>query len=153
MDKEILQNNFETVYKEYKDYLAYIESIKEEINSQRESFKNRVVSGKDDEDTLVSALFDVSLKPIQHETDLKILRDRLIATFDAYRDILDFPEEVKEEVKNLVKPIQIYAIDNGKLIEVNKELNDTIREDARRKHLEYVKSFKLNITTNTIPSK
>lgn len=149
MDIDILQNNFETVYKEYKDYTAYIESIKEEINSQRESFKKRVASGKDDEDTLVSALFDVSLKPIQHETDLKILRDRLIATFDAYRDILDFPEEVKEEVKNLVRPIQIYAVDNGKLIEVNKELNDKIREDAKQKHAEYVKSFKVSITNTS----
>lgn len=152
MEKDILQNNFETVYKEYKDYKSYMDSIEGDIKAQRDAFKERAVSGRDDEESLVSALFDLSIKPIQHETDLKILRDKLIATFDAYKDVLTFPEEVKEEVKNLVRPIQIYNIDNGKLIEVNKELNDTIREDARNKHKEFVNSFKRTTATNTIPS-
>lgn len=152
MDKDILQNNFETVYKEYKDYKSYMDSITGEVNAQREAFKEKATSGKYSDDTLVSALFDISIKPIQHETDLKILRDRLIAYFDAYRDVLEFPEEVKEEIKNLTRPIQIYNVANGQLIELNKELNDNIREDARRKHAEYVNSFRTTITTNTIPS-
>ncbi len=143
MDKDILQNNFETVYKEYKDYKFFVESIGDEIKAQRDAFKERAVSGKDDDDTLVSALFDLSIKPIQHDTDLKILRERLINTYDAYRDVLEFPEDVKEEVRNLIRPLQIYNVSNGSLVEINKEKNDLFREEARKNHSELVKSLRL----------
>lgn len=149
MEKEILQNNFETVYKEYKDYASYIDSIKEESNSQVEDFKKRAVSGNEEESVLVSALFDLSIKPIQHQTDLKILRDRLIAVFDAYKILLEFPEEIKEEIKNLIRPIQIYSINNGKEIEINKDMNDKMRAEAKIKHSELVNAIRTNKITSS----
>lgn len=142
MEKDILQNHFETVYKDFKDYESYITSNIEELNKQRESFKDRVVSGKDNEDSLISALFDLSIKPIQSDEDLRILRDRLINVYDSYKIALDFPTEIINEISKLKRPYQAYRIDNGNQVVIDKDKNDKFRQEVRKKHSEYLKALK-----------
>jgi len=141
MEKDILENNFETIYKDYKAYESYLETTKKHVEEQRNSFKDRATKGVTSDDDLVSELFDLSIKPIQSEEDLRILRDRLLNTFDAYKIVLDFPDKVKEEVKNLRRPLQAYRIDNGEQVEIDKEKNDKFKEEAKKTHLEIVKSL------------
>lgn len=143
MELEILQNNFETAYKEYKDYESFLVSERVEIQKQRDSFKERVISGTDSDDVLVSALFDLSIRPIQSEEDLRVLRDRLIAVYDAYKIVIDFPAEIVEEMKNLQRPYQVYRIHNGSQVDIDKEKNDKFRDEARKKHAEVLKELKI----------
>lgn len=141
MEKEILQNNFEAVYKEYKDYEFYILSTKDDILKQREAFNERAVNGGESEDVLVAALFDLSIRPIQSEADLRILRDKLINVYDAYKLAIDFPEDIKEEMKNLQRPLQLYTISNGVQIDIDKEKSDRFKEEARKTHSEILKNM------------
>lgn len=141
MEIQILQNNFETVYKDYKEYEAFFDSIKDNIQSQRNDFEKRAVNGGESDDVLVSALFDISLKPMQSAEDLRVLRDRLISTYDAYKIVIDFPAEIKEEVNNLKRPLQAYRISNGNQVEIDKEKNDKFKEDVRKSHLELIKQL------------
>lgn len=142
MEIEILQNNFETIYKEYKDYAFYIDSTTEEINKQRDAFKERVVGGEDEE-VLLRDLFDLSIKPIQSDSDLRILRDRLLFVYDAYKIVIDFPSEIKEEMNNLKRPYQAYRIFNGAQIEIDKEKNDKFKEEARKSHSEFINAIRI----------
>ncbi len=142
MEIDILKNHFETVYRDYKDYEAFIISIQDEVKKKREDFQERAVKGGESEDTLVSALFDLSIKPIQSEEDLRVLRNKLIAVYDAYKIVIDFPEDIKEEVNNLARPYQAYRIVNNTQVDIDPAKNDTFREEARRKHLEVVKALK-----------
>ncbi len=141
--EEILKNNFETVYKDYKDYESFVSSTKDSINKQREAFKDRAIK-EQNEDLLVNDLFDLSLKPIQSDADLRILRDRLISVYDAYRIVIDFPEEIKQEIKSLQRPLQIYTISKGEQVDIDKEKSDRFREEARKTHLELIKNLKIN---------
>lgn len=142
MEIEILQNNFETIYKEYKDYAFYIDSTTEEINKQRDAFKERIVGGEDEE-VLLRDLFDLSIKPIQSDSDLRILRDRLLFVYDAYKIVIDFPSEIKEEMNNLKRPYQAYRIFNGAQIEIDKEKNDKFKEEARKSHSEFINAIRI----------
>lgn len=142
MDLDILQNNFETVYKEYKDYENFIESSQEEVIKRREGFKELALSGSKSDEELVSLLFDLSIRPLQSEQDLLILRNRLIAVYDAYKIILDFPTDIKEEIQNLQRPYQVYRVHNGSQVDIDKEKNDKFREEAKKKHSEVLKELK-----------
>lgn len=144
MELEILQNNFETVYKEYKDYESFLVPERVEVQKQRDSFTERVKKGMDSDDSLVAMLFDLSIKPLQSEEDLRILRDRLLTVYDAYKIVIDFPAEIIEEMKNLQRPSQTYMIDKGHQVDIDKEKNDRFREEARKKHAEVLKEFKTN---------
>lgn len=144
MEIEILQNNFETVYKDYKEYETFLSSVEEDIKVKRDAFNERAVKGGESDEVLIAALFDLSLKPMQSLEDLRVLRDRLISTYDAYKIVIDFPAEIKEEVNNLKRPLQAYRISNGKQIEIDKEKNDRFREDVRKNHLELIKTLQKN---------
>jgi hypothetical protein len=143
MEKDILQNNFETVYKEYKDYEAFVNSTIEEINKKRDGFKELVASGNESEEVLVSELFNLSIRPIQSDEDLRVLRDRLLNVYDAYKIVLDFPKEVIEELSNLRRPYQAYRIFNDNQVEIDKEKNEKFKEGVRKSHSELVKSLRI----------
>lgn len=142
MEKDILENNFETIYKEYKEYESVFELLKEEVNKEKDVFKERVVSGTDSDDTLSEILFNLSIKPLQSAEDLRILRDRLISVYDAYKITIDFPESIKEEIKKLKRPTQAYRIHNGKQIEIDKVSNDKYKEEVKKRQAEIIASMK-----------
>lgn len=142
MEEDVLKNNFETVYKEYKDYDSFIASVSEEVSQGRKAFRDRVLSSNEDEDVLSEALFELSIKPLQSGEDLRVLRDRLINTYDAYKIVLDFPETVKEEMRLLKRPLQSYRIHNGKQEEIDKEKNDRYKKEVRKTHLEVISALK-----------
>lgn len=143
MENSILENTFETVYKEYKEYKAYLDSVSAEVVKQREGFKQKVVSSKDSDEALIEELFNLSIKPMQSQEDLRILRDRLLNVYDAYKIFLDFPAEIKEEIKNIERPFQTYRIYNGEQEEIDKEKSEKYRELARKTHLEIISALKM----------
>lgn len=143
MENSILENNFETVYKEYKEYKAYLDSISAEVEKQREGFKQKVVSSEESDEVLIEELYDLSIKPMQSQEDLRILRDRLLNVYDAYKIFLDFPVEIKEEIKSIKRPFQTYRIYNGKQEEIDKEKSEKNREVVRKTNLEIISALKM----------
>jgi hypothetical protein len=141
MDTDILQNYFETVYKEYVDYRDVLASKKDEIDKGRIEFQNKASKFTGDKDLLVNELFDLSIKPIQSEADLRVLRDRLINVFEAYKTVLDFPETVKQDIALLSRPTQIYTIVNGEQVDIDKEKSAIFREEARQTHSKLLNSI------------
>jgi hypothetical protein len=143
METQILENTFETVYKEYKEYSAHIAAMQEEVEAKRKEFKEKVANTKDSDDMLAEELFNLSLKPMQSQEDLRILRDRLINVYDAYKIIIDFPTEIIEEIKALKRPLQTYRISNGKQEVIDKERQEKQKEDIRATHLEIISALKM----------
>lgn len=142
METDILKNNFEEVYKEYKDYEQFVLSSKEAIETGKEEFRNIAVSGELSDSELVNRLFDLSIKPLQSDLDLRILRDRMVSTYDAYKVVIDFPEEIKEEIRNIIRPVTTYRIVSNKQEEVDPVKNKIIIEEAKVKHLEVIEMLK-----------
>lgn len=143
MENSILENNFETVYREYKEYKAYLDSVSAEVEKQREGFKQKVISSGESDETLIEELYDLSIKPMQSQEDLRILRERLLNVYDAYKIFLDFPVEIKEEIKNIERPFQTYRIYNGEQEEINKVKSEKYREVVRKTHLEIISALKM----------
>lgn len=143
MENSILENNFETVYREYKEYKAYLDSVSAEVEKQREGFKQKVISSGESDETLIEELYDLSIKPMQSQEDLRILRERLLNVYDAYKIFLDFPVEIKEEIKNIERPFQTYRIYNGEQEEINRVKSEKYREVVRKTHLEIISALKM----------
>lgn len=143
MEKQILENTFETVYKEYKEYSAYLDTIQEDVETKRKEFKEKVANSTDSDEMLADELFNLSLRPMQSQEDLRILRDRLINVYDAYKIAIDFPTEVIEEIKALKRPLQTYRIFNGKQEVIDKARQEKQKEDIRATHLEIISALKM----------
>lgn len=143
METKILENTFETVYKEYKEYYSYLESIREEVESKRKEFKEKTAKSEESDEVLAEELFNLSLRPMQSQEDLRILRDRLINVYDAYKIIIDFPTEIIEEIKTLKRPIQTYRVSNGKQEIIDKVRQEKQKEDIKATHLEVISALKM----------
>lgn len=143
MDKDILQNHFETVYKEYKDYESFLISQEEDINKQRESFKELVLKGDHTEEFLIDKLFELSIKPLQSDEDLRNLRNRMFSVYDAYKIVIDFPTEIINEINSLNRPTMFYMIDKGSQYVVNKDFNDRYKESRKQRLKEIINQIKI----------
>lgn len=143
METQILENTFETVYKEYKEYNAYLDTIQEDVEAKRKEFKEKVANTKDSDEMLADELFNLSLRPMQSQEDLRILRDRLINVYDAYKIVIDFPTEIIEEIKALKRPLQTYRVSNGKQEVIDKARQERQKEDIRATHLEIISALKM----------
>lgn len=143
MEKDILQNHFETVYKEYKDYESFLISQEEDIKKQRDSFKDLVLKGNHTEEFLIDKLFELSIKPLQSDEDLRNLRNRMLSVYDAYKIIIDFPTEIISEINSLNRPNMFYMIDKGKQFFINKDFNDKYKENRKQRLKEIINQIKI----------
>lgn len=145
MDKQILENSFETIYKEYLNYKNYFKSIEKSPEDRRKDVIEKVTSGELSDEQAIDFMFDNGIKYEAHKKDLEILGNKLFIAFYLLNGVLEFPKEVLDEVKSL-KEIQAgFFIENGEAVMLNKSAFDEIKNQLKlnfNQTKEYLKSQK-----------
>jgi len=128
--EEILKNHFEVVYKEYKDYLQFAETVAPKVAKGREEFTKFMFENRGNIDAIVDKLVDINSKPSLYQADLQRLQMRLVYVTEAYESVIEIPQEIKNEVKQL-KPKQLFKIEGSEAIELEPELIKNIEESFK----------------------
>ena len=103
MEKETLEQRYNTFYEEYKVYNDYAVKIAEQVKKDREDFNKFATENQNSPQELVNKLFEINEKQILHLTDLASLKGRLKIATELLVDVIDIPEEVLKEVKIISK--------------------------------------------------
>lgn len=142
MDNEtIAKAHLEQVYTEYINYKEYIRDKVKPQDQIRKEIAEEIKNNPDIE-KIQDLIFQKSEKNMIYQTDFKNLMTRLYHTIEAYKDILEIPEEIKEEVK-LYKFVQLLAVKNNTEKVVDQEAIDKIKE-AIKSNVEQIKKFYYN---------
>lgn len=129
--EEIIKNNLEVVYKEFKDYEAYFKGIAPKIKEAREKFSEFAMQNYDDTDVLMKNYLENDVTPELHKADLITLQNKLIYTYEAVRDAIEIPAEIKNEIESFIKPKQVYIIQAGEAKEIDPEHTAKIKSAAK----------------------
>jgi hypothetical protein len=129
---EELKNYFEVKYKEYKDYESFVKSKAEEIRNGRKQLEEFIQSNPDDIEEISQKVFEVETITEFYKSDLVNLQRSLIETYKAVSLVIEFPEEIKEEIASFFDPKQIYVIKANSAVEVDPEHNKRLKEEAKK---------------------
>jgi hypothetical protein len=121
---------FETVYKEYKDYESFVLSIKDKVIQDRDGFAKFAQENSEDVDKIVDKIVEINENPILHENDLMRLQMKLVNTYDVIKEIVEIPQEIKEETEKL-RFQQVFKIEDNKAIPINQDKLNTMRERTK----------------------
>lgn len=138
-DIKILENNFNAVYQEYKEYQTFLKNSAEEIKKQRE---NLAKISNDNEEEIIEKAFEVLTKPHYYAEDLLKLQVRLKSIYDFSKDVLEIPSEIKEEIDKFLVNRQIYRIEKGAPKEIDTEYTKKLTEEAKKHYKEQLKNLK-----------
>lgn len=119
-NEEKIKANLETVYMEYIDYKNYLKDKFKPQDVLRKEMSEKIKSEQDPE-KIQQAFFDLAEKQSMYQSDFIGLQNRLFHTIEAYKDLIEIPQEIKRETEN-IKFQQIFKIKNNIEIAVNKEL-------------------------------
>lgn len=141
MSKEILENNFNTIYKEYKDYKNFVEKITPEIAQSRKDFRIFALENKDNLEKVTDKLFEVNQAPAFYQKDLFELSKRLIYVYRAVKDSIEVPEDIKEEILSLTRPKFVYKIVNGEAVDIDPSYTEKIKKETKKSYTDAVQGF------------
>lgn len=139
--KEVLESIFEVNYKEYKDYENFVKALAPLIKKDREDFQEFAKNNLEDESLLVEKMFDINAKPAYYQNDLILLQNRLVYSYETIKDVIEIPQEIKQEIENFVKPQLQYKVESGIAIEIDAEKTEKITKQAKENYLEIIKGF------------
>lgn len=143
MDKKLILNKLQTLYKEYLQYKEYFEDFMEDVDKQKSEIAKKIASDDFEEELEEFVLEAFVLRHI-YASDLDILVDKMITYTNAAR-LLGFEEHVEEEIRSLIsknKDKEIrprFIIEQGKPMEVMdgfvEEQRKSIKEQGNIKKL------------------
>lgn len=133
--------HLETIYKEYKDYMNFLEEQAPQIKKDRENFQDFAKENTSDPKLLTQKLFEVNQKPAFYQSDLSRLQVRLVTVYDAYKDLFEIPQEIKTEVKEIKIPKNVYKIEKGKAIDIDPEYSKKIKETVEKEYSAFIQNM------------
>lgn len=133
--------HLETIYKEYKDYMNFLEEQAPQIKKDRENFQDFAKENTSDPKLLTQKLFEVNQKPAFYQSDLSRLQVRLVTVYDAYKDLFEIPQEIKTEVKEIKIPKNVYKIEKGKAIDIDPEYSKKIKESVEKEYSAFIQNM------------
>lgn len=118
--------------KAYTEFVEYKEFLKDKIKRPDEIRKEvaEKIKNQTDIDQIKQILFDSSEKQMMYQADFIGLQNRLFHTIENYKDLIEIPQEIKQEVENM-KFIQIFKIKNGQEIVVSQEIVDQAKDQIK----------------------
>lgn len=138
--KELLENHFQTVYGEYKEYETFVREIAPKIKTEREEFDKYLQKNLDDVEGAVDRLFDINSKPALYQNDLVNLQSRLIHTYETLKETVEIPVEIKTEIESFKKPKQTYKIEKGNPVEIDEKATEEFKKTVRANYRDIVKA-------------
>lgn len=130
--KEILENNFEQVYKEYKDYEQFFAPKRKTVEERRTDIAKFVNDNQDNQQQIIDKVFEEGTKYMFHEADIRALKAKLFYTYKAVEGALDIPLEVRKEILSFEIEPQFYVIQNSAEKEIQTETINAIKEGIRK---------------------
>ena len=128
-----LENQFEQVYREYKNYEAFYNTIKKSPEERRKETAEYVLQNKEDEQSVIDKVFESGVGYLFYEKDLQLLRDRLVNVFKFVEGVLEIPQEIKTEINSLQISPQFFIVDSSlKAIEVDQNATKRIKEQIKK---------------------
>ena len=145
MEKETLEQRYNTFYEEYKVYNDYAIKIAEQVKKDREDFNKFATENQNNPQELVNKLFEINEKQILHLTDLASLKGRLKIATELLLDVIDIPEEVLKEVNQFPNLEFLYKPSNGEMVAVNEEKIETVKKQWQEMYKEQIKRATNNV--------
>lgn len=125
----LIKRNIEKVFKEYIEYKTYFYAEIEKIKSKKKEIGESLLDI--DENTHASILFEEQGWIQYAATDLAQLRLNLYFTYEAYKDMVEIPQELKETVDEELKdvsPRYLFSVKNGEREIVDKNLYEEVKK-------------------------
>ena len=144
------ENYFETIYTEYTNYKKFMEAEAPKIKEERENFQNYVKENSSKVEDLVEKLFDINQTPTFYKADLQRLGVKLLNTYEAYKDLIEIPEDVQKEIQQMTVQKNFFTIVDGKPKEIDPNYTKNIQKTVREQYNEYIKNI-LNSTQQEPP--
>lgn len=134
---EVLKNYFEIIYLEYKDYEKFIKTIAPQVIEDRKNFASFAQENKDNIELLIDKLVEVNEKPVLYQNDLQKLQLKLAFTYEAIKEIIEIPLEIRAEIEK-TNTKQLFKIENNEAIPLNEELLTKIKEQTKSSSRQYL---------------
>lgn len=113
-----IELHLETVHKEYDEVKYYLTNFKKNIEEKKKKVAEKTQNKTEEE---VNEIFYKEIAWITAlEGDLQQLTGRLYHTYQAYKDLIEIPQKIKEEVENL-KFTLVFNVRAGEVEIVDKE--------------------------------
>ena len=136
--EEKVKSYLEKVYREFVDYKDYLKDKIKPQDQLRKEMAEKIAKDINTDDIQME-FFEIIDKQGMYQADFIGLQNRLFHTIEAYKDLIEIPEEVLTEVSS-VKFKQIFKIKNGAEIVVNEELVEQAKA-ALKEHFEELKKY------------
>lgn len=124
---EQLKNRFETDYKAYKDYQAYINKGKDKLDNDRKTFNE--IAPQLERKEMIEKFCELDLEPKKNQHDFTVLTHNLANTFSIVESVIEIPKDIVKELKDLPKPHRYYHISDDNVTKVNEELHKTVKDN------------------------
>lgn len=137
---EQIKNYLEKVYTEYVEYENFLKSIIKPLDVVRKEVAEKITVETTEEEVMEIYFNDVE-KSLLHRRDFVNQQQRLFFTVEAYKDVMEIPQEILEKVKGM-SFIQIFGIKNGKEEVINEEALEYTKKQIRQELDQGVDVFK-----------
>jgi hypothetical protein len=137
---EQIKNYLEKVYTEYVDYENFLKSIIKPLDVVRKEVAEKITAETTEEEVMEIYFNDVE-KSLLHRRDFVNQQQRLFFTVEAYKDVIEIPQEVLEKVKGM-NFIQIFGVKNNTTEVINQEALEFTKTQIRQELNQGVDIFK-----------
>lgn len=136
---KILENNFNVLYKEYKEYEKFLKAKAPEIKKRKEDLAKLPDY---DEDTIVEEVFKAHTQSNYYAEDVIKLQNKLHTVYQFSKEVLDIPAEIEKEIENFLQQKQIYRIENGEAVDIDSEYTNKLTKEAKAHYKNQLKGLK-----------
>lgn len=124
----IIQNSLQQIYKEYIELKNYVQESEKNSAEKRKTLAEKSLNLSQEEqiDLVFETIGTINILKI----DLVELQKKLYYAYINYKELVEIPEEIVEEIKDF-KVKSVYTILNGKLEILDKELYEFYKKQHR----------------------
>ena len=123
----LMKNKLEQVFKEYIIFKEYVETNQKSQEELRTEVASIVAQADNEDDSYLEVLFKNIGEKSLEAIDLNQLATRFKYYYEAYKDFIETPQEIKTEAEKIQIKF-LYSIQNGEKVLVDKELYDNYKK-------------------------
>ena len=123
----LMKNKLEQVFKEYIIFKEYVETNQKSQEELRTEVASIVAQADNEDDSYLEILFKNIGEKSLEAIDLNQLATRFKYYYEAYKDFIETPQEIKTEAEKIQIKF-LYSIQNGEKVLVDKELYDNYKK-------------------------
>lgn len=123
----LMKNKLEQVFKEYIIFKEYVETNQKSQEELRTEVASIVTQADSEDDSYLEVLFKNIGEKSLEVIDLNQLATRFKYYYEAYKDFIETPQEIKTEAEKIQIKF-LYSIQNGEKVLVDKELYDNYKK-------------------------